>query len=49
MKKNTLTILGLVTTIGSLGLSILGGIIGTKQQDATIEEKVTKALAAKNS
>ena len=28
---------------------LLGGIIGMKQQDAAIEEKVTKALAAKNS
>lgn len=49
MKKNTLTMLGLATSIGGAVLSILGGIIGMKQQDAAIEEKVTKALAAKNS
>lgn len=49
MKKNTLDMLGFATIIGSAVLGILGGIISTKQQDASIEEKVTKALAAKNS
>ena len=49
MKKNTLSMLGLATSIGGAVLAILGSIIGMKQQDATIEEKVTKALAAKNS
>ena len=49
MKKNTLNMLGLAISIGGAVLSILGGIIGMKQQDAAIEEKVTKILAAKNS
>ena len=48
MKKNTLNMLCIVTSIGSAILSMMSGIFGLKQQDAVIEEKVTKALAAKN-
>lgn len=43
--KTNLKVLGLVVSVAGAALSVASGIIGEKQTDAKIQEKVMKALA----
>lgn len=45
MKPNVLTIIKLVTSIVSVGVSIATSIIAKKEMDLTIAEKVAEAVA----
>lgn len=49
MKKiSGIKALGLLTTIGGIGISLLSSFVSEKQTDAKIEEKVLKALAERD-
>lgn len=48
MKDSTIKLLGLAATAVGLGASLLSGYIGDKKVDASIEEKIAKALAEKD-
>ena len=45
MKKPPIKTLGLLATLGGIGLTLLNSFVSEKQTDAKIEEKVQKALA----
>lgn len=45
--KNSLKVLGMITTVGGAILGIIGGMIDEKKQNDVIEEKVAEALAKK--
>ena len=49
MKKiSGIKALGLLATIGGIGISLLSSFVSEKQTDAKIEEKVLKALAERD-
>lgn len=45
MKISGIKLLGLLSTIGGIGISLLSSFVSEKQTDAKIDEKVMKALA----
>lgn len=47
-KPDAIKVLGIVTTIGGLGLSLLSSFVEDRKTDAKIEEKVRLALAEVN-
>lgn len=47
-KIDWLKVGGLIATIGGAALSVVSAIVGEKQQDKIISEKIAKALAEKD-